>query len=56
MRNIAIWSAISQEVRSGILSQEALESLQRAIEEEQEILTVEEARQLGLILVDASLS
>jgi hypothetical protein len=56
MQNAAIWSAISHEVREGILSQEALESLQRAVEEEKDILSVEEANELGLILADSSLS
>jgi hypothetical protein len=56
MQNAALWSAISQEVRSGLLSQEALDSLQRAVQEERDILSVEEANQLGLILADSSLS
>jgi hypothetical protein len=39
-----------------LLSQEALESLQRAVELEKDILSAEEANQLGLILADSSLS
>ena len=53
MQNAAIWSAISHEVRSGCLSQEALESLQRAVEQDKDILSTEEATQLGLILADS---
>jgi hypothetical protein len=56
MQNDAIWSAINHEVRAGLLSQEAVESLQRACEEEGNILSAEEATQLGLILADSSLS
>jgi hypothetical protein len=56
MQNAALWSAISHEVRSGLLSQEALDSLRRAVEQEKDILTAEEANQLGLILADSSLS
>jgi hypothetical protein len=56
MQNAAIWSAISQEVRSGLLSQEALDSLQRACENERDILSADEAFELGIILADSSLS
>jgi hypothetical protein len=56
MQNAAIWSAISHEVREGILSQEALDILQRACEEERDILGADEAHELGLILADSSLS
>jgi hypothetical protein len=56
MQNAAIWSAISSEVRSGLLSQESLDSLQRAVQVEKDILSTEEAFELGLILADSSLS
>jgi hypothetical protein len=56
MQNAAIWSAISHEVRSGLFSQEALDSLQRACEEERDILSADEVFELGLILADSSLS
>jgi hypothetical protein len=56
MQNAAIWSAISHEVRSGSLSQEALESLQRACEDERDILSADEAFELGLIMADSSLN
>ena len=56
MQNAAIWSAISHEVRSGLLSREALDSLQRACEDERDILSADEAVELGLILADSSLS
>jgi hypothetical protein len=56
MQNVGIWSAISHEVRSGLLSQEALDSLQRACEDEQDILSADEAFELGLILADSSVS
>ena len=56
MQNSAIFAAISHEVRSGSFSQEALESLQRAVEQEKDILTAEESFELGLILADSSLS
>ena len=47
MQNEAIFAAISHEVRSGLFSQEALESLQRAVEQEKDILTAEESFELG---------